>query len=931
MLGVRQLIFIFVVLLYSLSSFGQSKSGNGTIVVHTKFLSKEKIDGSEIKGHTFFQGNQAYYYAVEGAVALLQQNGDTLKYAETDQEGQGLFKDVPYGKYSIEISHLGYAPFTAEINHNSSNSVIEALLTETGFMLDEIKVKGNIPLILKKGDTLVVNPVAVETQQGAAAIEIIKQVPGIEISNSGAVMVFGEPLKRSYVGGSTLFGTGVLTALNTLDANLIKSIKFYDEEEYLGAVNGKHHRQKVRVMNIETTKQLLSSINGHVLAGLGRDLKESGSKDEKLRYKSGASFNMFNEKSSVNVGFYANNVGLNSGGADFLNKLLSRRITGENSLMSASLKVEKKKGDNIYEKGSIISVSYDYNKNDSEIGKSVEREYYPTEYYTDRVYRGISESRLHDRVHRMGFSYTNNNAARKIAGISWEHQMEFGKGKGLELSSQRDISDKLQTIVKDSSLTKLKNWRVTESLIFGLKSMAVTANLNFGENDGTGFRTVEENGLETLYKTAPVGKSLSANVNMYIALLKWGEGESRWSINMPVEMNYAKGKKRYFRYDITDASDVFDAGNSWYYSNNHWDNKLGVSISNTVMRNNTNHINFDFEAGLHQTIINDNDLLKGYKTRKRYYSPYGKISAKIGVFDMHYGLVSTAPSLEQLRGYIDDSNVLYLRVGNPNLDATHIHSISFGYRSANIFTSVSYWQVKLRGELKQNSIIPYTLYYPEGGVLQEFGNYKVAPGVTIESYSNVDNEKKLNLSASYTSRISAIRTKFTLEGRGEYMNRYSCWQDVLNQTQTLSGALNVATYTSFRWLTLNLRSVSEYVHSSNSIKNDYKYFNQKVDATLNLTLFRLWYINSSYNLIFNKPTGGTAGVLNRNNIFNIATGITLLKGGLKAGFSVFDIFNSSTDFRTMQYADYVQNTWTPTFGRHFSFDVVFLIRKHSSR
>ena len=109
-----------------------------------------------------------------------------------------------------------------DVNHTSSNTKVYVKMEEGGFLLDEIKVQGNIPLLIAKGDTLVVNPSAVQTQQGAAAIEIIKQVPGIEITSSGSIIAFGELLRRTYVGGSTLFGRNVLSGLINLDADYLE-------------------------------------------------------------------------------------------------------------------------------------------------------------------------------------------------------------------------------------------------------------------------------------------------------------------------------------------------------------------------------------------------------------------------------------------------------------------------------------------------------------------------------------------------------------------------------------------------------------------------------------------------------------------------------------------------------------------------------------
>ena len=161
---------------------------------------------------------------------------------------------------------------------------------------------------------------------------------------------------------------------------------------------------------------------------------------------------------------------------------------------------------------------------------------------------------------------------------------------------------------------------------------------------------------------------------------------------------------------------------------------------------------------------------------------------------------------------------------------------------------------------------------------------------------------------------------------GSYSNKYSYVKEQLNETDTYSAQLMLAANTSLKWLNLSLHSSTGYSSSSNSLRDNYNYFNQSLKATLNFTILKVWYLTGAYNFILNKPTGNTQGILNRNNILNAATGLNLFKGRLKAGVSVFDIFDSSTDFSTMAYSDYIQNTWTPSFGRYWSFDLVFNLR-----
>ena len=239
--------YLLLILLLCESFYAVAQKKSGAVIVTVLCRSDVQLSGQKLYSVVAkSDGLTEYLYGLTGAVAILKHNGDTVKYTMADNDGICVFKNIPYGKYALDISHIGYESFKTELEHTTSKSTVDAFLSESGLLLESIKVKGSIPLVIKRGDTLVVNPAAVQTKQGAAAIEIIKQVPGIELEEGGGLTIYGEPLRRSYVGGSTLFGTGVLTALKNIDAELVKNIKFYDEDEYAGVVNGRVESRKVK-------------------------------------------------------------------------------------------------------------------------------------------------------------------------------------------------------------------------------------------------------------------------------------------------------------------------------------------------------------------------------------------------------------------------------------------------------------------------------------------------------------------------------------------------------------------------------------------------------------------------------------------------------------------------------------------------------------
>ena len=893
-------IILNLLLCISLCAVAQKRGGDVMLTVLYRSgvqLSGQKLHSAVVKG----SGSAEYLYRLHGAFAVLKQKGDTVKQVLSGDDGVCVFKNIPSGDYSLEISHYGYETYVTNFEHSSGQSTIEAILSENTQFLEAIKVKGDIPLILRKGDTLVVNPLAVETPVGAAAIEIIKQVPGIEITEDGGMTVFGEQLARSYVGGTTLFGTGVLTALKNLDADLVKNIEFYDEEQYMGAVNGAGRRKKVKVMNIETTKTLLSSVTGHLFAGVGKDIDRA---DDKVRFKSGASLNLFNSKIIINSSAHFNNVGLYSTNADYLNGLLSARNNGEKRLAAASVQVEKNFGDP-YNGGSSLLLGYSYNHDDSKNLTLTEKVYFASGSLSNRTYTSQQQNNSINNSHNVSAEWRGFGPKKKTF-YNFTHSMNF------QQNSSNVWSDMLEKrggenilSVADSSMLDSDLWSVSENLLVLSQKIDLSANLTFGKNDGSSLRKIDERGTERVFESSPVGENLVANARLGFTLFKNTRGV--------LSVNYDRQSRKQLRYDITQQPAVFDPINSLNYSTNNWNNAIEINSSwltkkkddSKMVKSNT------VSLRLKQTLVNDFNRLKGKDFSRSFYTPECDIRLYYNNFGLSYNLSASVPYVEQLRDYVDDTNPLYLRTGNPDLKASFSHTMDIRYDKGVSYHDVSFMSISLSGTVRQNAVVPYTVY---------------EDGVTLESYRNVKSDRSLAFSLNYGTRFPGIKTKLDLFIRGAYNSKYSYVKEDLNRTDSYNANLAFSTNTSFRNVTLTLNSTTGYSASDNSHMARYDYFNQTLKAVLNVTLLKRFYLNGAYNFIFNMPTGNTQGILNRNNIFNAAAGINLFKGRLKAGFSIFDIFDSSTDFSTMLYSDYIQNTWTPSFGRYWSFDLVFNLR-----
>ena len=620
-------VIILFISLFSCSTILFSQEKKGSIVVEADFLSDQKFDNAVLKGNAISKTKPSYIYGVEDAVVVvLTQKGDTLKYRTTDEKGFCTINDIPHGKYKISISCLGFLPVKLDVNHTSSNSKVYVKLEEGGFLLDEIKVKGNIPLVIAKGDTLIVNPKAVQTQQGAAAIEI---------NSSGTIMAFGEILRRTYVGGSTLFGRDVLSGLVNLDADLVKNIKFYDEDEIVSITNGVAYTRKIRVMNIETTRQLLSSTTGHLMAGAGKDIKERNNDGAKFRYKAGGEINMFTTKLIVKGNALLNNVGLINSSSSQFTDLVSRRQAGDKELSKAGVSVEynNREDNNLFKAGSTTRFSYNFSRDKAINEKFEERVYFPTEDYSDRYYSNLSNGTDLHTGHVINASYSTLFKDKKIRSFSLYNTTSFDNKENYSYSTQENSSDLSVTEISNKSNTNVFDWKISQKGSISAKS-GHSINLNFsaGESNGDKIQSYENTGDETIYKSSPIGNNVSAVAAASIQLhSKTYNPESRdkfysvaWYLKMTTD--YQRSTIKEYRYNVTDPSYMqLDSLSSYSYSNNHWKNSAEITMTTgSGTRNKIGSVNF--AIGINKVDIKDDNRFLSEKSTKEYIVPSGKFS-----------------------------------------------------------------------------------------------------------------------------------------------------------------------------------------------------------------------------------------------------------------------------------------------------------------
>ena len=205
---------------------------------------------NELSGFIIHKQENGSNGSLDGANIFLIYAKDTLK--TTSINGVFRFKPIKTGKAKLIITAIGCRKVEKELNiiaGKNSNLYIEIL--DESIQLEEVTIKGRIPIVTQNGDTLIFNPKAVNVQEGDVAMNIVEQLPGTE-TDDHSVKIMGKQVTKTYIDGRLIFGSDPMAALKNLSATDVLKIKAYDEYENTKTKKLMYRGDLTRVLNIET-------------------------------------------------------------------------------------------------------------------------------------------------------------------------------------------------------------------------------------------------------------------------------------------------------------------------------------------------------------------------------------------------------------------------------------------------------------------------------------------------------------------------------------------------------------------------------------------------------------------------------------------------------------------------------------------------------
>ena len=905
---------------------------------------------------------------ISWASVYLIPDGDTTitHFALSDEVGDVLLKEVPVGKYELNAEMIGYNPhkkvYTIKANWQGYDLGI-IKLEENPEYIDaaQISAVGN-PITVKQ-DTIEFNASSFKVAEHAMLEDLLKKMPGMEVSEDGTVTLNGEAIDKITVGGKTFFFNDPTAALRNLPAKIVDKIKVIDKtkDEVAGSgIVGKDDKEKV--MDVELKEEYTKGWYGNAKVGGGTTLTPSGKADVDDRgalYNGNAMVTGYTEKDQLvlignafnviepgaSVGFFyrigddpeEKSVAMLEGlpstaqvGANYN----TSRIKGMETTANVNYKNNGKVGREVSSRTSFMADEPDlqtdrtYDATGSENGISGNLEMKAKD--NDKYYLTIrpSISYITDRIN------TNEVSETKADDVMMNSSNAMTASTSSGLSANINLYGGFNNLGKDRrSLTFYGTYYFNDSE----RDSHELSEIKTAENT-----TVKD----LLYNSDISGQGITAGASYSEPLAE------RWTAQIRISSNYInKDNKRH-------AFNPDGSANEYYSSmtDNTYMNEQGVAT--IQYSNDTSTVQFGARFDGTYNEIRAKSLGTETHTGKgdwmMNWTPYLSYAYRKNTTNLYldYHGYSNRPSSSSIIPALDISNPVQITAGNVYLKPGYTHMVYGSFRTNNRET-FSFLNVSVNGNIATRSTV-YASWFDKSGVRYAIPVNSMKPQSNASAYVSYNRplgkERRFTLSAS--GRVSysggcSYQATGTLAGLdlqdfdyNDFMREF--WGDA-SGNRFYSGESG---FSESRTNTVNWRAEASLKYSidkldakigatvANRISRysldptaNMNTWNNRINANILYHPGRDWTIDTDFNYIFYRGYASGFGSPEWNWDITISKSIKAFNLKL----IVADILNQTRSLERTVSAEYVEDVYTNVLGRYFLFSVTFNFGKMNAK
>ena len=294
----KKSILMMLLLLVSIASFAQERLVSGAIIDRD---TKDPVE--------------------QVTVQLLKTDSTYVTGAISNEKGLFHLNAPENGKYLLKITSVGYKPTVKRvvIEQDKNLALGNVVVGADAIMLKGAVVTAMAQKVTLKEDTFVYNSAAYRTPEGSVVEELVKRLPGAEVSDDGTIKINGKEVKKILVDGKEFMTGDTKTALKNLPTSIIDKIKAYDEKSDLSKVTGIDDGEEQTVLDFNVKKGMNKGLMSNIDLGIGNKNRYSA-RGMGGYFNSNNRFMLFgNANNTSDRGFGGGGPGRGFGGGNGLN------------------------------------------------------------------------------------------------------------------------------------------------------------------------------------------------------------------------------------------------------------------------------------------------------------------------------------------------------------------------------------------------------------------------------------------------------------------------------------------------------------------------------------------------------------------------------------------------------------------------------------
>jgi len=884
---------------------------------------------------------------VTSATITLMQKKDSslISFTMTDNNGKFELTGIQNGEFRLLMTHVNYHSSSLVFKIDDEHKTIDLgriIMNDRAKVLSEVTVTSEAPPVTLVGDTVQYNAGSFKTQPNANVEDLLKKLPGVKVEKDGTVKAQGEKVQKVLVDGKEFFGNDPKVATKNLPADAIDKVQVYDKLSDQAQLTGFDDGNSEKTINLKLKKDKKKGAFGKINAGVGTDDRYQG-KFNVNSFKGARQLSVIGMGNNTNAEGFSfmdilnftgalsqlkngGNINLSINDNDPLSGLLGGNNSGINTTFGGGVNYN-----NIIGTKTDFQSNYFYSRfNPNRISNIVRQYFSPANIYNQNSYTDNLNNN-----HRL-----NLNADYQIdsfTSLKITPSFSYQKTKNKAVSDYNTLSEQ-GIVINDGSSNNLVNtegYNLNTNILFRKRfhkkgrtfSLNLLTNLNSSEGDGS-LKSItsffDPNSSQRNFDSINQINNTESDLKGYNAKAVYTEPVFKKSL-----LEFSIGKSNTIStsskttYDYNKGNGKYDLINPWLTN----DYKNFYDYVNTGLRFRKQAKTYNYSVGLswQQSDLEGKVIgsLKDSTLRKRFSDllPNARFQyyfSKLKNILVNYSSSTNQPTVSQLQPVPDNSNPLYIKLGNPNLKQEYMSTLRVNASFVNPYKNRNFF-IFLTAQQTNNKIVSYDK-------INELGVDSVRP-------VNVNGVYNLNGTVSWGFPVRFLKGSLDISSNIAYDKGKQLVGDAVNKIQV--NKINTITLgpqvrlemSATEKLNLSLTSGLNYSRSGYSIESarNSTFINQEYSGAIDWQLPKGFFISSDLNYsIYNYMSGFNTTV----PLWNASISKQMLhfnRGELK--FAVNDILNKNVHINHNSNQNYIEDSRVNSLRRFFLLSFTYSLSK----